>query len=331
MTAILLIVAAIVGVTASLLGVALAMVGSPWPPLGEARDVFGFANPSLRPSGAEPPALRRYPARDGEPLAYRLYESSAARTLIFIHGSSYHGGGYHTLAATLSASGAAKVVLPNLRGHYMSGRFRGDVGYVGQLEDDVLDLIEHLRAEGVAGEVALGGHSSGGGLVLRFAAGRRASAGAVSRFLALSPIIPLSPAIKGGTAGGWSSLHLRRLFGLLALNAVGLHGFDALPVIAFNKPVEHWDGTETLAYSYRLNTAYHPGPAWRRDLGALGQTDLVMVGADDQAIESATLAALFAQHAPKASTRVLPAVDHFGIFSDAGALRQIADWLCAAA
>ena len=33
-----------------------------------------------------------------------------------MHGSSYHGGGYNDLAAFVSASGAAKVVLPNLRG-----------------------------------------------------------------------------------------------------------------------------------------------------------------------------------------------------------------------
>jgi len=59
--------------------------------------------------------------------------------------------------------------------------------------------------------------------------------------------------VRDGTAGGWASLHARRLYGLLMLNAVGIHGFDGLQVIEFNKPAALWDGTETLSYSYRLN------------------------------------------------------------------------------
>ena len=97
------------------------------PPINEPKDVFDFT--SLRKAATEidPPSLRRYPARDGEQLAYRIYESTAERILIFIHGSSYHGGGYHALASAISLGGAAKVILPNLRGHYMSGQRRGDV------------------------------------------------------------------------------------------------------------------------------------------------------------------------------------------------------------
>ena len=56
----------------------------------------------MGPAEIPPPSLRRYAARDGEELAYRIYELTSDRILIFVHGSSYHGAGYHALAAALS-------------------------------------------------------------------------------------------------------------------------------------------------------------------------------------------------------------------------------------
>jgi non-heme chloroperoxidase len=166
-----------------LLGTATALwlVASPPPPMAKPRDVFDFASLRRTLTEIDLPSLRRFPARDGEELAYRIYDSKAERVLIFIHGSSYHGAGYHALAASLSLGGAAKVVLPNLRGHYQSGRRRGDIDYIGQLEDDLFDLMQFLRAEGLGGPITLGGHSSGGGLAIRFAGG--AHARAVSSYL----------------------------------------------------------------------------------------------------------------------------------------------------
>jgi pimeloyl-ACP methyl ester carboxylesterase len=306
------------------LAVALYLVVSPMPPMPAPKDVFDFTSLRAPPSEIPLPSLRRYAARDGEELAYRIYESTADRVLIFVHGSSYHGAGYHGLAAALSLGGVAKVVLPNLRGHYQSGRHRGDVEYIGQLEDDIADLIGQLREQGLKGPITLGGHSSGGGFAIRFAGG--AHAAAVSSYLLLAPAIPTSPAMRQGTAGGWANLNFRRLYGLLALNAVGIHGFDGLPTIEFNKPAKFWDGTETLSYSHRLNTSYHPRFRYQNDLGALGPT-LVMIGANDEAIDPEALRAVFAESAPKAQMTIVPGVSHFGIFNDPAKWDLIAAWL----
>ncbi len=303
---------------------ALVLVASPLPPLPPQTDVFDFAS---LPRGGQPvnlPTLRRYPARDGEELAYRYYNSAAERILIFVHGSSYHGAGYHALASFISESGAARVVLPNLRGHYQSGHRRGDVDYTGQLEDDVVDLIKFLRSEGRDGPITLGGHSSGGGFVLRFAGGGH---GVVSSFLVMAPAIPTSPAMRFGTAGGWANLHMHRLFGLIALNTIGIHGFDGLPVIQFNKPAKYWDGTETLAYSYRLNVSYHPRQRYQSDVRALGDNALVLIGTEDQAIDAQALRTIVEQDAPRARMVVLPQVNHFGVFTDPKVLEMIAAWL----
>ena len=309
-----------------LLGTATALwlVASPPPPMAKPRDVFDFASLRRTPTEIDLPSLRHFPARDGEELAYRIYDSTAERVLIFIHGSSYHGAGYHALAASLSLGGAAKVVLPNLRGHYQSGRRRGDIDYIGQLEDDLFDLIQFLRTERLSGPITLGGHSSGGGLAIRFAGGVRARA--VSSYLLLSPIIPRSPAVRQGTAGGWAQLHWRRLYGLLALNAIGIHGFDGLPIVLFNKPAKFWDGTETLSYSYRLNVSNHPRYRYQNDLRALGSS-LVLVGANDEAVDPDALRALFATNAAQAQFKILPKINHFGIFVEPAALDAMAGWL----
>lgn len=179
---------------------AFRLIASSPPKIKKPRDIFGFASLHAREIDTDIPTLKRYTARDGEELAYRSYDSSSERFLIFVHGSSYHGAAYHALASSISMSGAAKVILPNLRGHFQSGRRRGDVDYIGQLEDDLMDLIQFLRHEGLQGPITLGGHSSGGGLSIRFAGG--AHDGIVSNFLLLSPVIPASLAVRDGTAGG---------------------------------------------------------------------------------------------------------------------------------
>lgn len=301
------------------------LITSPFPPIAEPKDVFDFSSLASRRTEIDLPSLRRFAARDGEQLAYRYYDSAADRILIFIHGSSYHGAGYHALASAISLAGVAKVVLPNLRGHYQSGRRRGDVEYIGQLEDDLANLIAFLRGEGRKGPITLGGHSSGGGLAIRFAGGRHRAD--VDSFVLLAPIIPRSPSVRGGSAGGWANLHWRRLYGLLALNALGIHGFDGMPIVEFNKPAKYWDGSETLSYSFRLNMSYHPRYDYAADIKALGANTLVLVGANDQAIDPGALRAEFAKSDPAAQVAVLPDVNHFGIFTDKAALAKMIDWL----
>jgi pimeloyl-ACP methyl ester carboxylesterase len=304
---------------------ALCLAAAPGKPVHAPADVFGFAT-SQAPDPAGLPPIRRYIARDGEPLPYLFYDSKAERVLIFIHGSSYHGGGYHTLARALSEAGVAKVVLPTLRGHYLAGQRRGDVDYIGQLEDDIADLAGALRSQGLKGPFYLGGHSSGGGFALRFAGGEHGAL--MTGYLLLSPAIPPTDSMRySGTAGGWANLNLKRFVGLMILGRMGIHGFDGLPVISFNKPVACWDGTETLSYSYRLNAACHPRIPCTGDMQALGAHVAVFVGDRDEAIDADKLRALFAKDAPGVPCTALPGITHFGIFSESGALKAVGDWL----
>ena len=319
---------ALVGATGAvglLLAWALFQVAQPMPSPCESCDVFGIAGLD-EADGPEShlPELQLYRARDGALLSYRFYDSTAATVLVFIHGSSYHGAAYHALAQAVSSGGHAKVYLPNLRGHYMSGPRRGDVDYIGQLEDDVADLIGHMRSQGHEGLLALGGHSSGGGLAVRFAGG--AHRDDVDAFVLLSPFLPLAPTVRQGGDDDWARLNEPRLYGLLILNAFGVHALNGLPIIQFNKPRSLWDGTETLTYSYRLNTSYHPRYDYQSDIAAMGDRVIVLVGGDDEANEPSSFAPLFAAAGSSAKVAVLPGVGHLGIYSEASALERIGSW-----
>ena len=182
-----------------------------------------------------------------------------------------------------------------------------------------------VRAESHEGPITLGGHSSGGGLAIRFAGGPYARE--VSSYLIMTPIIPQSRVVRDGTAGGWVNLNLKRLFGLLVLNAIGIHGFNGLPIIDFNKPAKFWDGTETLSYSYRLNVSYHPRYRYENDIRALPEQTLVMIGGKDEANDPEALRTLIAADAPRARLNIVPDLSHFGIFTDPAALELAAAWL----
>lgn len=306
--------------------VAIVSIALPFPSMPPETDVFGFSN-EQETSATEPPPLQQFRARDGEALAYRLYDARSERILIFIHGSSYHGGGYHDLATNVSAAGAAKVVLLNLRGHYFSGRRRGDIEYIGQYEDDVVDLIEEIRRQGHNGPIILGGHSSGAGFLLRFAGGPGPKQEAIAGYIALSPIIPRTAAVRGDNAGGWNVIHLPRILGLVALNMIGVHGFDGLPIIAFNKPASAWNGTETLAYSWRLNSSYHPRNDYASDVRAMPANALILVGDKDEAVDSVALLDLLKAAGYRGGAEVLAQTTHFGIFHDAAALKRTVDYV----
>ncbi|NCC36811.1 MAG: alpha/beta fold hydrolase, partial [Chloroflexia bacterium] len=76
-------------------------------------------------------------------MAFRLYESNAEAdtVLLLLHGSAWHSLQFAPLAGAISEQGLAHVVTPDLRGHGFAPTRRGDVDYIGQLEDDLADLI----------------------------------------------------------------------------------------------------------------------------------------------------------------------------------------------
>ncbi len=126
---------ALVGVAAITLALMLASPLRAPPPLASIHEG------AMRIDAAGAPALSRYQARDGTWLAYRLYPAANGakdRVAILAHGSSAESTEMHPIAAALAGAGITAVAV-DIRGHGASGT-RGDVAYLGQLDDDLADL-----------------------------------------------------------------------------------------------------------------------------------------------------------------------------------------------
>jgi non-heme chloroperoxidase len=222
-----------------------------------AESVFYFD--SLICKTSELPALEAYSARDGAQLTYRKYNSPQRRPkriLILLHGSGWHSQQFFKLAPELTSLG--DVYTPDLRGHGPNPNQRGDVAYIGQLEDDLADFIEFLKFKHDDVAVTVLGHSSGGGLAIRFAAGLHGSL--VDSFLLLAPYIhPTAPVTKRDQR--WAAVSLPKLILIGFLNSFGFERFNNTKVIEFNLPKHLHDGTASVIGIFSTLIQPHERPA----------------------------------------------------------------------
>jgi alpha-beta hydrolase superfamily lysophospholipase len=269
------------------------------------------------------PVTKPFRARDGAVLSYRHYPSVSEKVLILLHGSGYHSKYLLPLASFISTEGLAHVYTPDLRGHGREPVRRGDVDYIGQLEDDLADLIAVARREHPEAMVIVGGHSSGGGLGVRFAGSRYGKE--ADAYLLLSPFLKYNAPTMRPHSGGWAQPYTRRIVGLVMLNNVGIRWFNRLTVIRFNMPEQTRDGSETLSYSFRLNSAYAP-QNYKKDLKAIRQPLLVVVGTADEAFYASQFKPVISRHTT-GQVVVLDGVTHMGVVVGKEIQPVLKDWL----
>lgn len=310
--------------------VALALVATERPQAATqpaALDLAAFASAD----DATAPALQPYTARDGVQLAFRLYESraEASTVLVLLHGSGWHSLQFAALAGAISEQGLAHVVTPDLRGHGFDPTRRGDVDYIGQLEDDLADLINLAQARFPGAQVVVGGHSLGGGLAVRFAGGTHGRL--ADAYVLLAPFLKHDAPTTRPNAGGWARPLVRRIVGLSMLNAVGVRQLNHLTVIQFAMPEAVLAGplgaSATTAYSYRLNTAYAPRPDYGADLAAIRQPLLVVAGDADETFIATQYEPTIVAHTDTGSYIVLPGVTHIGLLTDEATQAALGGWL----
>src|SRR5271165_1038470 len=306
---------ALVGIAALALTLMLASPVRQPPPLSSIHEG------AMRIDAGSAPDLSRFQARDGTWLAYRLYPAANGardRIAILAHGSSGSSMEMHPIAAALAARGVTAVAV-DFRGHGASGT-RGDVAYLGQLDNDLADLIAELRKANPAARFALIGHSSGGGFALRVAAG---SLGAeFDRFVLLSPYLGYSaPTNRPAQGPGlWASPDLPRIVATLVLSRLGIDWPQSLPAIAFaNTPEAKM--FVTSQYSFRLLQNYTAPPDWRGAFARAQGRIAVVGGADDELMDAeAYRRALPPLGAP---VSILPGVNHMGIVYRPEAIKAI--------
>jgi len=263
--------------------------------------------------------LTEFPTRHGGRLGYRRYGQGDV-ALVFIHGSSADCDYLAPLGRAVAAIGLS-VVTPTLRGHGANPTWRGDVDYNGQLLDDIDDLLVHLRDDWKTRRILIGGHSSGGGLALKYALERPSSAAA--GLLLVAPFIHhRAPSARPG-AGGWARPRIGRLALISMLNAFGITRFDDRPVVSFNVPPELRRPSTTDAYSFRMLASMSPGADWRQRLARMATPTVLIAGRDDGAFLAEGYDAAMSP-APRARVEILEGVSHMDIVLRPTGLDRIA-------
>lgn len=283
--------------------------------------VFGTAAP---PRPVQPrqidltglPTLSRYTARDGTPLAYRSYPGGGEQVAVLIHGSGTESSVMNALARTLNVAGAT-VYTPDLRGHGSSGR-RGDIDYIGQLDDDLADLIAAIRPGHPNAAITLIGFSGGGAFTIRIAGGPYGSL--FNRYIVIDPAIVYPSPLARPNAGGWAIPYVPRIVALMALNKIGIHRFDGLDVIVFAIP----PGNPNLTGSYSFRLAMNLGSS--DYFGALERTRKPMAliaGSDDDQFYADRYAPLLQLPKPDLTVELVPGLDHVDMLMKPTALAAL--------
>ena len=270
------------------------------------------------------PAVERFQARDGTWLGFRHYAASApatGRAAIVVHGSSGSSGGtIHALSQALAARGVETFAV-DMRGHGTSGT-RGDIGYVGQLEDDLADFVAVLRKTVPSVPLTLIGHSAGGGFALRVAGSPIQNL--FARTVLLAPYLGYDAPSSRPNAGGWASPDIPRIVGLLALRTIGIHCCDALPVLAFAVPPNS-EKTLVPTYTDRLMRNFAVRGDFRRDLAAATKPLTIISGADDELMFPDKYAEAVRSSAVPVDVRLLDGINHMGIVAAPKAVSLIAE------
>jgi pimeloyl-ACP methyl ester carboxylesterase len=270
----------------------------------------------------------QFAARDGSTLGYLSWgPPESGQVIVALHGSGGHAGWMAGIGAALAETTRARVVAPDLRGHGPAPARRGDVDHIGQLEDDLADLIAHLGRAGR--EVVLLGHSGGGGLAIRFAGGTHRSL--IDRAVLVAPFLQHDAPTALPMAGdGWAHVLTRRIAGLYMLNAVGITALSHLTVVQFRYPPALLTGPAapfaTRNYSYRMQFALAPRRDWQADVAALPPF-LLVAGSADRTFRADAYEPAMAPLVRDGRFLVLDGAGHTDIMHDPRLVEAIADFL----
>ena len=291
--------------------IALVLIATNRPSVMPDREGLDFSNQLKQKD--KPLPVQTLDMSDGWAMPYRKLDGpDGAPLLVLVHGSGWYGAQFDGMARVLSAH--ATVLVPDLRGHGPTPWKRGDISYIGQFEDDLAALI--LAERKPDQDVVLAGHSSGGGLVVRFAGGEHGDL--MDRAILLAPFLKYNAPTARQNAGGWSQTLVRRMIGLSMLNGVGITALNYLPVIQFSMPKQVLEGplgaNATTMYSYRLNTSFAPRNDYEKDMAALPEF-LLIAGTKDEAFFAEEYEPLMSKSNPNGQYHLVTGASHLDVIN----------------
>jgi len=286
------------------------------PPAKSIPPLESIAAPFRTADFTKVPELKYFTARDNSKLAYREYiVKNEKKTVVLIHGSSGSSLSMHPLAEYLYEHGIT-VYSPDVRGHGGSGR-KGDIDYIGQLENDLEDFVDQKLNDKKA---ILAGFSAGGSFVLRFAASDRQTL--FGRYIVLSPVILSSPAVKPNS-GGWADVSYPRIIGITLLQSFGEKVFGHLPIITYAVSPDAAK-YQTAHYSFRLNKNFLLQYNYKPFLASIKQPLTVLVGDKDELHNADAFEPIFAELKPGTKVIIVPNVGHITLTTSITGISAVA-------
>ena len=262
--------------------------------------------------------------RDGQKLFNRIYSSNTTTVLILIHGSGSESRYLAYLANSLSSSNQAIVITPDLRGHGRNISNEADIDYIGQLEDDIEDIIHYAKKDLGAERIILAGHSSGGGLVLRYIGNTKLTK--VDKAIMISPYLGHdSPTVKPNS-GGWVTVDVKRWVGISMLNRMGITYFNKMPVLFFNRPQAYDDALQVDSYSYRMAVNFAPKD-FENEIRHSRTKSLVLVGENDESFYPNRFEKVFEPAKSFITVNIIPGANHLDILKNDEVVTKIKNWI----
>ena len=90
-------------------------------------------------------------------------------------------------------------------------------------------------------------------------------------------------------------------------------------------PEAYRDGSETLAYSWRLMNNFALHRDYEPDIAGLPEASLIIIGGDDEALDASAFPNLF--KGMGTDVQLIDEMDHFGVVLDERAMDTLNAWL----
>ena len=265
-----------------------------------------------------------YTARDNTRLFYRYIPGNSDISIVLLHGSGSEGRYLIPLGKKLNTESNITVLIPDLRGHgFSQGSIPGDVNYLGQFEHDLEDLLTHIKSSYPSARVILGGHSSGGGLAVKYGGN---SLNQFDGAILLAPYLGYQAPTVRTNSGGWVQVAQLRYAGLAMLNNIGIKFLNNYPVLFFNRPAGVADKLQLESYSYQLNESLSP-QTYAADLSNYKGPMLLLVGELDEAFYPDEYKNVLESNAPHTEFHLLENTKHLDLPSSEETATLINAWL----
>jgi alpha-beta hydrolase superfamily lysophospholipase len=262
--------------------------------------------------------------RDNNKLFSKIYPSQSNTVLILLHGSGSESRYLEPLAGKISQNDIATVITPDLRGHGRNLKNNPDINYIGQLEDDIEDIIKYTKDSLKAKKVILAGHSSGGGLVLRYIANSTLTK--VDKAVMIAPYLGHDAPTVRKNSGGWVTVGIKRWVGLSMLNSIGIHRYNKKPVLFFNRPKAYEDSLQAKSYSYQMAINFAPSN-YKKDIAKLQTSSLVLVGDKDESFYTHKFKEVFNPASEYTDVQIIENVNHLNIMKNTEVSQSIEKYI----